>query len=435
MHTPLQVGRRAVLHIDCDAFFTSVEQSLNPHLRGKPLITGKERGIVACASYEAKALGVKRPMRLFEARRICPQLICLPSDYESYSIYSRRLYDILRRFTPEVEEYSIDEAFADITGMRRVHHTSYEDIALQMKAAVEGELGLTVSVGLAPSKSLAKICSKEKKPAGFTIVRGESDLVEYLGRIPTERVCGFGPNSVALLAKRGVRTVLDYISRPREFAAKLLGKIGMELWHELRGEAVYPIVLEQRPNRFTLGKTKTFTPPSADRDFVRAQLLRNTESAFIRLRRHKLKAGWVSIYLTDRDFEGRGIETRLPRPTSSTLEIAPVVSRLFDRLFAAGVEYRQTGLVLGELAPDREMQLDLFEDADRARGSRELARVIDQANATYGKHTLHLGATDCLRSFGQHLGERGDIAERKLRLLPGETFRRRLGVPMWNIKV
>ena len=114
----------AILHMDADAFFASVEQALNPSLRGKPVVTGKERGIIACANYQAKALGIKRGTPLFQARRICPSLVILPSDYESYSLFSRRMFNILRRFTPTVEEYSIDEAFADITGLRRTYHCS-----------------------------------------------------------------------------------------------------------------------------------------------------------------------------------------------------------------------------------------------------------------------------------------------------------------------
>ena len=216
----------AILHVDCDAFFTSVEQALKPELRGQPVVTGKERGIVACASYEAKALGVQRPMRLFEARKICPQLVCLPSDYESYSLYSKRLFDILRRFTPAVEEYSIDEAFADLGGLRRLYRTGYPEIARKMKAAVQKELGITVSVGLAASKILAKLASKEKKPDGFTTVRS-SELHRFLPKIALERVCGFGPNTVALLQKKGIRNVFDYVSRPEAWARQVLGKIGL----------------------------------------------------------------------------------------------------------------------------------------------------------------------------------------------------------------
>ena len=130
---------RAILHVDGDAFFTSVEQALQPHLKGKPVVTGQERGIAVCVSYEAKAMGVKRPMRIFEARKVCPQLICLSGDYEAYSIFSKRMLAILRRFTPDVEEYSIDEAFCDISGLRRLYGTGYPEIARQMKDAVQKE--------------------------------------------------------------------------------------------------------------------------------------------------------------------------------------------------------------------------------------------------------------------------------------------------------
>src|SRR3989338_5565262 len=257
-------------------------------------------------SYEAKRRGVVRGMRLFEIKKICPDAVILPSDYETYSLFSKRFYGILRRFTPDVEEYSIDEAFAELSGLRRVYRSSYEDIALKIKATVESELGITVSVGLSLTKSLAKICSKENKPSGFTCVQGH-EIHDFLKKIPTERVCGFGPNSVALLKKNGVRTVHDFLMRPLLFAKKLFGKVGVELWHELRGEAVYPIQTAPKDGQASLSKTKTFTPASDDKDFVRAQLLRNLESAFIKLRRHHLRAKTLSIFLVNHEFRGRGL--------------------------------------------------------------------------------------------------------------------------------
>ncbi|MDO8723403.1 MAG: DNA polymerase IV, partial [Syntrophales bacterium] len=122
----LHTWPRAILHIDGDAFFTSCEEVIHPELKGRPLITGGERGIVACASYAAKRLGVKRGVPLHQARSLCPGLIVMPSDYETYSLFSRRMFNIVRRFTPQVEEYSIYEAFAELTGMRRAFHASYE---------------------------------------------------------------------------------------------------------------------------------------------------------------------------------------------------------------------------------------------------------------------------------------------------------------------
>src|SRR6516162_8852245 len=148
---------RAIVHIDGDAFFASCEQSRRPKLRGKPVVTGKERGIAAAMSYEAKARGVTRGMQVWQIKKICPEAIILPSDYETYSLISKRFFTIVRRYTPDVEEYSIDEGFADLTGLRRPLRMSYRKIAQHMKKALDAELGFTFSVGLAPNKVVAKI--------------------------------------------------------------------------------------------------------------------------------------------------------------------------------------------------------------------------------------------------------------------------------------
>ncbi len=425
---------RPIIHIDCDAFFTSVEQALHPELKGKPVVTGKERGIVACASYEAKALGVKRPMRLWEAKKHLPQLICLPSDYETYSLYSRRMFSIIREFTPDVEEYSIDEVFADLSGLRRVYRTGYCEIALKMKKTIQEQLGLTVSVGLSASKILAKIASKYKKPDGFTVLPA-NELHRFLPGISLDQVCGFGPNTVALLMKKGVHNVWDYVSRPELWAKQLLGKIGVELWHELRGESVYPIVTEEKTKYDSISKTKTFTPPSSDKDFLRAQLIRNTESAFIKLRRHKLRAKWVCIFLRGQDFRSWGTEAGLDRSTCSTLEIAPIVNQLFEKIFRENVLCRLTGIVLSEIEPDKTVQYSLFDDAPKLRSYSAINRVIDEVSELYGKHKLHLGTSLWLNQHKQHVSERGDLPERKMELMKGETFRQRLGIPIWQVTV
>src|SRR5512142_2375026 len=156
---------RAILRLD--AFFASCEQAIHPELRGRPVITGKERGIVAAASYEAKARGVSRGVRLSEVKKICPDAVILPSDYETYSLFSVRMFEILRRFSPDVEEYSIDEAFVALTGLRRSFHGPYGMIAEKMRQTIKQELGITVSAGVSLSKVLAKIGSKHRKPDGL----------------------------------------------------------------------------------------------------------------------------------------------------------------------------------------------------------------------------------------------------------------------------
>ena len=423
-----------MIHIDCDAFFTSVEQALHPELRGKPVVTGKERGIVACASYEAKALGVRRPMQLWEAKKALPNLICLPSDYETYSIYSKRMFSIIREFTPDVEEYSIDEAFADLSGLRRVHRTGYPEIAWKIKQAVQKQLGLTVSVGVSASKTLAKIGSKEKKPDGFTVIRANT-LPQFLPHIALEKVCGFGPNTVELLFKRGVRNCWDYVSKPEMWAKQVLGKIGVELWHELRGESVYELVKEEKTDYASISKTKTFTPPSSERDFVWAQLVRNTESAFIKLRRYQLRAKSICVFLRTQEFKSYGAEAELDRSTSSLQEAIPLVEQLFNKTYKERILFRLTGIVLAKIEADKTAQYSLFDNVPKIESYQAINRTIDEVSELYGKHKLHLGTSLWLTKHKQHISERGDLPQRKTELLKGETYRQRLAIPMWRITV
>lgn len=269
---------QAIVHIDGDAFFTSCEEAIHPELRGKPIITGGERGIVACASYTAKKIGIKRGVPLHEAKKMCPTLIVLPSDYETYSLFSRSMFSIMRRFTDQVEEYSIDEAFADITGMRRALRSSYEAIAANMKKEIDNELGLTVTVGLSLTKVLAKIASKHQKPNGMTIIPGRA-IAYYLKDLPVEKIWGIGPATTSYLNKMGIKTALEFARMPEGTVKKRFTKPGVEIWRELRGESVYSVTTEEKSVYASISKMKTFAPPTSNPEYLFAHLLRNLESA------------------------------------------------------------------------------------------------------------------------------------------------------------
>ena len=419
---------KAIVHIDCDAFFTSCEQSRTPSLKGRPLVTGKERGIISCASYEAKALGIKRGVSLRDAKKICPSLIILPSDYETYSLYSERLFAIVRRYTPDVEEFSIDEAFCDITGLRRLYRASYEDIAIRIKDDVQKELDITVSVGLSLSKTLSKIGSRYKKPNGFTALPGYK-LHEFLKDIPLEMVCGFGPNTVSLLNKFNINTVLDYIKIPVAFADKLLGKIGRELWYELRGQSVYALSKQKKEKYLSISKTKTFMPSSADKDVLKSNLMKNLESACIKLRRHKLSAGYITIYLRRDDFSGVGHEARLSRHSSSTLDFTGVCAELFEMVFKRRSLYRATGVILSEIVPEGVDQRTLFDDPVKIKDVIQLSKSVDSINEKYGKHAVHIATSQYAADHAKD-HPRNEVAWRKTELLKGETFRKRLNIPL-----
>lgn len=423
---------RAIVHLDGDAFFAAVEQAVHPDWKGRPLVTGKERGIIACASYEAKALGIKRGVKLHEARRMCSDLIVLPSDYETYCLYSKRMFNIMRRFTPLVEEHSIDEGFADLTGMRRVFRTSYLEIARQMKAEIHRELDITVSIGLSLSKGLTKLASKHLKPNGLTAVAGHK-IHRFLPRVPIEEVWGFGPNITAFLRKQGISTAYDFAMMSEAWAGGKLGKTGREIWNELRGVSVIPVTTEEKTGYATISKCKTFTAPSDNRDFVCAKLIRNVESAFIKVRRHRLRARMLYVALRKKDFDQRGVEAALNRATSSPQEVMPLVKTMFDRLYEPGVEYRATMVVLGKLEEDRVEQFELFEDRLRIEKMRMASEAIDEISGRYGKHALAMGTGLYLPLH--RVTDRDEQPLRKNELVEGETDRQRLNFPRLDIHV
>jgi len=425
---------RAILHLDADAFFASCEQAIHPELRGKPVICGKERGIVAAASYEAKARGVSRGVRLSDVKKLCPDAIILPSDYETYSLFSVRMFEILRRFSPDVEEYSIDEAFVDLTGLRRSFHGPYDSIALKMQETIEQELGLSVSVGVSLSKVLAKIGSKHKKPHGLTMIPGR-DIHLFLEKLPVEKVWGIGPNTAAYLGKHGITTALQFAQQDERFVTTYLSKPYQEIWHELNGRSVYPVTTETKSSYQSISKAKTFTPPSTDEAFVFAQLSKNLENACIKARRYHLAAQRLVIFLRQQDYRSTGAELKLSRPTAYPVELYTLLREGFRDLYRPNTPYRQTGVVLSGLVAESSVQYGLFEDIAKIDRMAKVYASIDELSQKYGKHAVQHGASLPTKLQAQHEGERGDVPVRRGDLFKGENKRQRLGLPMLHIKV
>lgn len=436
MNRPLTIASLpvAILHVDGDAFFASCEQAINPALKGRPVVTGLERGIVAAASYEAKARGIKRGMRIGDVRRLCPDAVILPSDYETYSLFSVRLFEILRRFSPQVEEYSIDEAFVDITGLRRLYHSSYGDIGRRIQETIHKELGITVSIGISLTKVLAKIASRQRKPAGLTVIPGR-EIHLYLKDLPVSEVWGIGPNTSAYLEKLGIRTALEFATLNEAFIKKHLSKPFQEIWHELNGRSIYPVIAEKKDSYRSISKARTFTPPSEDRDFIYAQLSKNLENACIKARRYGLSARKIILFLRTQDFRDEALEIRLQRPSAYPAEILPFLKEGFMRLYREGVLYRQTGVVLSELQEQRPIQPTLFEEPLRIEKMERLYRSLDSLSERFGKHVIIHGSSLEAIESPLHLTERGTLPLRKKELIKGENSRQRLRIPLLNIRV
>lgn len=419
---------RAILHIDGDAFFASCEVAKNPKLKGKPVITGLERGIASALTYEAKARGVKRGMRVSDIRRICPDAVLLPSDYETYSLYSTRMFAIVRRYTPTVEEYSIDECFAELTGLRRPNRMSYGEMAQSIKHDLDSELGITFSVGLAPTKVLAKIASKWQKPSGLTVIPGNRAHL-FLKELPVGKVWNIGPQTESYLATLGVRTALQFARKDEEWIRKHFTKPQREIWLELHGEFVYQLETGEKHDYASISKTKTFTPPSRDRDYVFAQLSKNIENACIKARRHGLAARVAVIYLKTQDFKVEGIECALSAATSIPADVIRVIRPAFERLFRSEREYRATGVILTKLVEDRIRQPDLFGETLRIEKMQDLYGQIDALAKKFGKHAVVLGSSLPTFTNPQHTGERARSAIGERPVFHGETKRKHLAIP------
>jgi DNA polymerase-4/DNA polymerase V len=425
---------KAIVHLDADAFFTSCEQAVHPELKGRPVVTGKERGIVAAASYEAKARGVTRGLRIFEVRKICPDAVILPSDYETYSLYSLRMFEILRRFSPDVEEYSIDEAFVDLTGLRRSFHGPYGLIARRMQETIGAELDIPVSVGVSVSKVLAKIASKHGKPGGLTVIPGE-DIHFYLATLPVEKVWGIGHNTAQFLRKFGITTALEFARKDEHFIKKHLSKPYREVWAELNGRSQYDVVRESKSSYQSISKAKTFTPPSQDETFIFGQLAKNLENACIKARRHRLAATRLVVFLRTQDFRDFGMEVRLSRPTAFPADLFGPLKEAFSKVHRKGLLYRLTGVFLAGLTPEHKVQHSLFDDAAHIDKMSKIYRAIDTLSGRFGKHTVYHAASLPTKIQAQHEGERGDVPQRKADLFTGENRRQRLGLPLLQMKV
>ena len=272
-----------------------------------------------------------------------------------------------------------------------------------------------------------------QKPSGLTAIPGR-ELHHYLAKLPVEQVWGIGPNTMAFLHKHGIRTALAFAQR-QEPGSNALSQTILSIWQELNGQYVFELAIGEHETYYTIQKVKTFTPASSDRAFVFAQLAKNIENACIKIRKYKLATQRVVMFLRTQEFRDFGLEVDLSGPTQFPNDILRVVHPAFEELFSHQVAYRATGVILCKLTEASYGQLDLFGDAIRMQRLSNLYESVDTLREKYGKHTVFLGASFLAHQSAQQDSERGHLPERQRELLPGETARKRLGIPMFLGKV
>jgi len=377
---------RAVLHVDMDAFYASVEQHDDPALVGQPVVVGWDggRGVVAAASYEVRRFGVRSAMPMRTARKLCPQAICVRPRMQRYQEVSGVVFGVFHEFTPMVQGLSLDEAFLDVTASQQLFGGPV-DIARGIKQRIRALTGLTASVGVAPNKLVAKIASDLAKPDGLTEVPA-GRVREVLDPLSVRRLPGLGRKTGAKVEAAGIHTLGELRSAPDAVLWPLFGRYSAWMRERASGIDERPVLPEVEEK--SLSAEDTFEHDIADARALQRQLARLAGVAAQRLRARQLVAGCIGVKIRRDDFTTFTRQRAVAPPTCEARAVAGVAGELLGRWLAGnpGAKLRLLGVVLTELTPAA--QLGLFEETRRAG---RLDAALDEAHARFGGRALRHG--------------------------------------------
>lgn len=381
----------AIIHIDGDAFFAMCEVARNPWLHGKPVVTGRERGIVCAATYEAKKLGIHRAMPIAKVAREFPEVIILAGDYRMYGMYAARLYAIMRRYANIVEEYGIDECFGDLTGQDKALGMSYEEIVRSIKRDLTTELALSFSAGLAGTKALAKLGSKFNKPDGLTILTSENTET-CLAATPIGNVWGIGRALSIQLEAQNIYTALDFVRCGSAWIESKFSKPTAELQRELSGESLWAVADGAPEAPHSIQRTRTFSPPTRDPVLVWSYLSHNVEEACATARRDGLIPARASFFLKSQDFRYRGAEVRFS-PSDMPHDVLRALRPLFMKTHEPATRYRATGVTLYAFRGEADLQLDVWGERSESRERSSVFSAIDALERKFGEPVVALASS------------------------------------------
>jgi DNA polymerase-4 len=379
---------RCILHLDMDAFYASVEQYDQPHLRGRPVVVGghRQRGVVCAASYEARAFGVHSAMPMARAVQLCPQAVVLPVRMQRYREVSREIFSIFAQFTDQIEPLSVDEAFLDVTGSRALFGSGGE-IAQEIRRRVRVETGLAVSAGIATNKFLAKMASEAAKPDGLKeITPGEVD--DFLLSLPVSALWGVGRTAEEKLAAYGISTVAGLRTLSLEALRKHFGKNGARLYELCRGVDSRPVRSDEESK--SIGHEDTFEFDLLDPEEIRRALLSLSERVASRLRRKELQGSRVTLKVKYTDFTTITKSKTLNIGISNGSVIFQQATELMEKTDSSR-PIRLLGITLSTLDPLGSGQSDLFDDKNRKRLCR-LDQAVDKLQRKYGENGVRKGS-------------------------------------------
>ena len=380
---------RTILHVDMDAFYAAVEQRDHPEYQGKPVVVGsdpkqgKGRGIVATCSYEARKFGVHSAQPISQAWKLCPHGIYVKPDMQKYARVSGHVMRILAEFTDLLEQVSIDEAFLDVTGSRRLFGTGVE-IARKIKNRIHQNLNLTASVGVAQNKFIAKMASDLKKPDGLVVVEAGREK-EFLEPLAIGRLWGVGQKTEAYLKSLGLVRIGQLADLPPGNSVSRMGRVGEHLLQLARGIDDRPVLPEEGFK--SIGHEITFEQDTTDRELLERTLLELTERVAQRLRKNKACARTIAIKFREADFSTSSRRTTMDRPADTVEMIYPEAVKLMKSLLRKDVPVRLIGVHTGNLEmEDGDKQMSLYDRMPR--NDRKLAAAMDAIVQRFGGNAI-----------------------------------------------
>ena len=386
----MQNRKRYIVHIDMDAFFAAVEQRDNPAYKGKPVIVGadpkdgKGRGVVSTCSYEARKFGIHSALPISIAYRKCPNGIFLCVNMSKYAHESHKIFEVLERFTPDIEPISIDEAFMDISGSWHLFGTPLETCR-KIKDAIEKETGLTASIGLAPNKMTAKIASDIDKPDGLVIVDKEK-LLDFLHPLPVEKLWGVGEKTKTELVKIGIRTIGDLAKHGIDELEQYFGKNGVHAWDLANG--IDPREVEPVDEIKSISNEHTFEKDTGNLHEIKDALMHLSEKVSRRLRKAGLKGKTVTLKIRFSDFKTFTRAHTIKAPTNFVDDIYKNCLRSLDEFDIKKRSVRLVGAKVSNFT-EAAWRSELFdEETEETRKKEHLHRALDRIIDRFGEGAI-----------------------------------------------
>ena len=384
--------KHVIALVDCDSFFVSCEQAVNPELKGKPVCVMSGRGqCVISRSKEAKKLGVRMGMPYFQIEGAMKKAVYINANHDLYCEISEKVMDVLKEISPKVEVYSVDEAFVDLTGLERLYKKNYYEIAQFIRQEIKDKVDIPVSIGISSSKTLAKLASdKAKKLEDGVFLIGSRKIQPELLKTSIDKIWGIGRNLSALFRKNGILTAYELVQQNDLWLNKQIGIRGLEMKHELLGEMISPVDDSVKLPK-SIQKTSALAKFTSDKEYLKNSLNYHIHRACVKLRKLDAKCFGISIYLRTKDFKVYCEKRVLNKATNFELEISDIIFELLDELYNPKILYRSTGVILDTFEQNSEAQLSIFDNPEDDIKKERLTKCFDKLESRFGKNIIQTG--------------------------------------------